>query len=318
MVSSQNLVCNTDDLIRDGFRDFDHDLNILIANILPSVSAPKGNHARSVLASAFQDYFEKYDLGYSKSSAMFEARYSANTKHGVSLEDQGRLEVGTLLGVLANNIPSAFYMLCHIYSDDSLLHDIRQELKMTCLTESSDRRTWTLNVLAMRVKCQLLHSTFQELLRVHAMGAGARYVREDVMLNNEYLLKKGMVVQMPMAVMHSDPQIWGANVADFQPRRFLKEADTARENKSQSVAYRPFGGGASLCPGRHFVTLEVMALTALMVLRFDITPLRGEWHIPTQRQESLATNVFPPDKDIGVKVRTRKGFEDVKWEHCLA
>lgn len=189
---------------------------------------------------------------------------------------------------------------------------------MTCLTESSDRRTWTLNVLAMRVKCQLLHSTFQELLRVHAMGAGARYVREDVMLNNEYLLKKGMVVQMPMAVMHSDPQIWGANVADFQPRRFLKEADTARENKSQSVAYRPFGGGASLCPGRHFVTLEVMALTALMVLRFDITPLRGEWHIPTQRQESLATNVFPPDKDIGVKVRTRKGFEDVKWEHCLA
>lgn len=301
--------------MRDGFRDFDDDLNMLIANILPSVSAPKGNHARSVLASAFQVYYEQYDLERSQSSAMTKARYSANTKHGISFQDQGRLEVGTLLGILANTIPSAFYMLCHIYSDESLLHDIRQELEMTCLTESSDRKTGTLNVLAMREKCQLLHSTFQELLRVHAMGAGARYVREDVMLNDKYLLKKGMVVQMPMAVMHSEPRIWGANVADFQPTRFLKQADAARENKSQSVAYRPFGGGASLCPGRHFVTLEVMALTALMVLRFDITPSCGKWHIPPQRQESLATNVFPPEKDIRVKVKRRKGFENMNWKY---
>ena len=301
----------------DGFRDFDRDLNRLIVNILPSVSAPKGNHARTVLASAFQGYFEQYDLERSQSSAMTRARYSANTKHGISFQDQGRLEVGTLLGILANTIPSAFYMLCHIYSDASLLHHIRQELEMAGVSKSVDQTTWTLNVLAMRETCQLLHSTFQELLRVHAMGAGARYVREDVMLNNEYLLKKGMVVQMPMAVMHSDPRIWGPEVADFQPRRFMKQTDAARENRSQSVAYRPFGGGASLCPGRHFVTLEVMALTALMVLRFDITPSCGEWHIPPQRQESLATNVFPPHKDIRVKVK-RKGFEDMKWEYVMA
>lgn len=210
---------------------------------------------------------------------MIKARYSANIKYGVSFQDQGCLEVGTLLGILANTIPSTFYMLCCIYSDAALLKDIRDELEDSCVSRTPSDKSRTLNVLTMREKSHLLHATFQEVLRVHAMGAGARYVREDTMLNNTYLLKKGMIVQMPMAVMHSDPYIWGMDVEDFRPQRFLKRSDgqrdTNKESKSKSVAYRPFGGGSSLCPGRHFVTLEVMALTALMVLRFDIEPMNG-------------------------------------------
>ena len=298
-------------------RDFDHELNLLIADVLPSILAPKGNHARSVLASAFKEYFMHYDLERSQSSAMIKARYSSNVKHGVSFHDQGRLEVGTLLGILANTVPSAFYMLCHIYSDEVLLHDVRRELETTCVNKLSDQRSWTLNILAMREKSQLLYSTFQELLRVHAMGAGSRYVREDVLLHERHLLKKGMVVQMPMAIMHSDPRIWGTNVDDFQPQRFLKQADVIRDSKSQSVAYRPFGGGVSMCPGRHFVTLEVMALTALMVLRFDIIPSGDIWHIPAQKQESLATNVFPPERDIRVKFKLREGFDDIDWHFAM-
>ena len=298
-------------------RDFDHDLNMLIADVLPSILAPKGNRARSVLASAFQEYFTHYDPEGSLSSAMIKARYSANIKHGVSFHDQGRLEVGTLLGILANTVPSAFYMICRIYSDEILLRDIRRELETACVTKTSDQSTRTLNILAMREKSQLLHSTFQELLRVHAMGAGSRYVREDVLLHDQYLLKKGMVVQMPMAIMHSDSRIWGANVDEFQSKRFLKQADITKDSKSQSVAYRPFGGGASLCPGRHFVTLEVMALTALIVLRFDVMPLEGAWRIPSQKQESLATNVFPPERDIRVKVKSRGGFEGIGWHFAM-
>ena len=171
--------------------------------------------------------------------------------------------------------------------------------------------------MAMREKAYLLHATFQELLRVHAMGAGARYVREDTMLNNQYLLKKGMIVQMPMAIMHSDPRIWGPDAGSFRPERFLKQTDVNKDSKSQSVAYRPFGGGASMCPGRHFVTLEVMALTALIVLKFDITPLGSGWQIPRQKQESLATNVFPPESDIRVGMKRRQGFEDTAWHFTM-
>lgn len=68
-----------------------------------------------------------------------------------------------------------------------------------------------------------------------------------------------------------------------------------------------------MCPGRHFVALEIMALAACMVMRFDMEPVSGKWTIPAQKQESLATNVFPPDKDIQVRVSRRQGLGDIKW-----
>jgi cytochrome P450 len=242
---------------------------------------------------------------------MIEARYSANTQHGITSQNQGRLEVGTLLGILANTIPAVFYMLVHVYSEPALLREIRDELETTSVSSiPGETTTRYLRILSMRENCHLLHSTFQELLRVHALGAGARFVREDVMLDKQYFLKKGMVVQMPTAVMHSDPTVWGTDVLEFRPRRFL--------NKHNSTAYRPFGGGASLCPGRHFVTLETLALTACMVLRYDIASVDGHLSVPPQKQDNLATNVFPPEKDVRVRVTERQEYRNVTWNFIMS
>ena len=288
-------------------RDFDHALNLLIADVLPSILAPKGNHARSELGTAFQQYFENYVSA--QSSAMIRGRHSANTRYGISSFNEGRLEVGTLIGVLANTVPAIFYTLVHIYSDPRLTSDIRNELEESGFLGTPEATSKKPNLLSMPENCPLLYSTWQEVLRVHALGAGARYILEDVMLDDHYLLRKGMVVQMPMAVMHSDAAAWGEDVQDFQPRRFIKQ-DTTRKGgfKQNLTAYRPFGGGASMCPGRHFVTLEVMGMAACMLARFDLVPIDGEWTIPRQKQESLATNVFPPETDIRVKFAIRTGL----------
>lgn len=110
----------------------------------------------------------------------------------------------------------------------------------------------------------------------------------------------------------------GPDVHIFQPRRFLKQQQTQIALKGNaSPAYRPFGGGASLCPGRHFVTLEAMALTAYFVLRFDVEPIDGPLRVPAQKQESMATNVFPPAEDTRVHVRQRQGYERVTWDFLM-
>ena len=285
--------------------------------LAPSFFAPKGNRARSELGLAFQQYFEQYARKQTQSAAMIEARYLTNTRYGLSSWNQGRLEVGVLLGILANTIPTIFYMFVHIYSDPDLLRDIRKEIETTSVSFISGKVSRYLRILTMREECVLLYSTFQELLRVHALGSSVRYVREDITLQGQYLLKKGMVVQMPMAVMHSDSSTWGADVNEFQPRRFLKLQNGTKNSKTNATAYRPFGGGASLCPGRHFVTLEAMALAASLVLRFDVEPAEGKWKIPRQKQESMATNVFPPAEDIKVKIRKRQGYEDVEWDFVM-
>ncbi|KAI9766845.1 MAG: hypothetical protein M1835_007131 [Candelina submexicana] len=266
----------------EAFWDFDRNLNTLLINLAPSLFAPRGEHARSVLGHAFQEYFEQYKPEEAGSAKLTEARQSTNTKYGLTFWNQARLEVGVLLGILANTIPAVFYTLIHVFSDPILLHDIREEIETTSLQDTAGEPVRYLKVLTMRENCGLLLSTFQEMLRVHALGSSSRYVREDVLLQDQYLLKKGMVVQMPIS-------------------------------KTNAAAYRPFGGGASLCPGRHFVTLETMALTASLVLRFDMAPVEGDWRIPTQKQESMATNVFPPEEDIRVKIRERQGYQGVNW-----
>lgn len=291
----------------NSFWEFDHALNLLIVDVLPSIFAPKGNRARKELGAAFQQYFENYNP--TQSAAMIQGRHSANTRYGISPFNQGRLEVGTLIGILANTVPAMFYALVHIYSDPRLITDIRKELEISGFVGTPEGISQNPGLLAMPETCPLLYSTWQEVLRVHALGAGSRYILEDVMLDDTFFLRKGMVVQMPMAVMHNDAAAWGEDVKVFQPRRFLKQNSVSKGGfKSSFTAYRPFGGGASLCPGRHFVTLEAMALTACMLSRFELVPLDGQWKVPRQKQESLATNVFPPEKDFRVKIVVRKGL----------
>ncbi|KAI4126970.1 MAG: hypothetical protein LQ338_003451 [Usnochroma carphineum] len=305
-------------------RDFDRDLNLLMVDVFPKLLAPKADLARSRLGRGFQRYFEQYRPGVTESSALTHTRYCINSKYSLSPWNAARLEVGVLLGVLANIIPAIFYTIVHVYHDRELLYQIRDELETTSVIKSDrDGTIRTLKIVTMREKCNLLHATFKEVLRHHALGSSARYVREDVMLDNKYLLKKGMVVQMPMAVLHKDRAAWGDDASSFRPRRFLKDGTGVTLGKGDFKptfpAFRPFGGGTSLCPGRHLATTETMALAAYMVLRYSMEPAGGgAWEIPKSKQENLATNVFPPEHDIRVRLGKREGYEDVQWDFSMS
>lgn len=288
------------------FRDFDTDLNLLLVNIAPAFIAPKGHYGRRKLANAFKRYFETDPTG--KSSALAEARYAVGQKLGLSTTNMGRLEVGTLIGVLVNTVPALVYLLYHVFSDQSLLKDIRAELESVISIDGSNSKLLTFDISILKEKSLLLLSTFQEVLRVYARGASARLVMEDTLLNNQYLLKKGAALMIPQSVMHSDISVWGST--DFDARRFLKQGLTKR---SSAASYRPFGGGATLCPGRHFAADEILAVAAMMIHKHELSPACGQWRRPTPYQPNLATNIFPPKTDIEVRIRTRPGMEDTKW-----
>lgn len=142
-----------------------------------------------------------------------------------------------------------------------------------------------------------------------------------MLLDDKYLLKQGSAVQTPMAVLHKSPAAWGEDAAAFRPRRFLKTVNgNGGENELKQIpaAFRPFGGGASLCPGRHVATMETMALVAILVLRFEVKGAgKGALVVPRSKQKSLATNVFPPERDVRVRVRRRRGLEDVRWRFVM-
>lgn len=224
----------------------------------------------------------------------------------------GRLEVGSLIGVLVNTVPGLVYLLYHVFSDQSLLKDIRAELE-TIISKDGPEKLLSFDISILKEKSLLLLSTFQEVLRVYARGASARVVMEDTVINNEYLLKKGATVIMPQSVIHSDTSVWGPN--GFHARRFLKQDSVAQASakRSSAASYRPFGGGSTICPGRHFATAELLGVAAMMIYKYELSPACGQWRLPTPRQTSWATNIFPPKHDIEVLISTRPGMEDTRW-----
>ena len=126
-----------------------------------------------------------------------------------------------------------------------------------------------------------------------------------------YHLKEGSTLYMPSGVFHTDANFWGPDVADFRPERWLKDDPDYRP--INPLAMRPFGGGQSLCPGRHFVTTEILAAAVMMVLRYDIRPVKGEWQAPATTGTNIASAVAQPDWDIEVEIEERKEFQGDEW-----
>lgn len=281
----------------------------ILVGFLPSITARKPIAARTKVAKSFEEYYKAG--GVEKASALARYRYQAEIDHNVPLEDIARYEVGGSIAVLVNTAPAAFWSLLLLHSHPGLLDDIRREIDACTKTTIQNGSTVkTLDITTLKENCPLLLSSYQEVLRYRSMGTSIREVMEDTYLD-QWLLKKGAMLQMPSRIIHQDASLWGSNVNDFNPRRFLPEE---KQNRPRDVCFRAFGGGKTLCPGRHFATNEILAVVAVFIARLDMKPVGGHWRLPTTANTNVAAVVMEPDDDIEVEIKTRQGFEDVKWD----
>ena len=287
---------------------------MLLINFLPAVMARKGHKGRAVCYEAFKRYFTKSE--HERGSSLVKARVQVCRKYAISIDDIARFELGGLLAILENTMPATFWMLYYVFSSPSILADLRLELRQILSTTEDSTGTVrrTLDVTAMKEKCPLLISVFHETLRHRSCGVSTREVIQETLLNDEYLLKQGSIIQMPSRVIHTDPGVWGPTVGDFDPRRFLK----SNRHRAPPAGFRAFGGGTTLCPGRHFASTEVLSVVAMFVLRYDLGPVAGEWRIPAPKDGNIAAAVMFPGADVEVDVRARKGFEEGSWAFGLA
>lgn len=290
----------------------------ILIGIAPSIMARKGLAGRAKVSAAFENYYRKG--GHNKASILTKNRYEVSFKNGVPIADIARYEVGGSIAILVNTAPSAFWMLILIYSHPELLCDLRQEIGSMML-EKTDKsgKTRIIDITSLKSSCPLLTSTFQEVLRYRSVGTSVREVMEDTVIDGQWLLKKGNMIQMPSRVLHCDADIWGLDVHEFKPERFLKSMSTAPRNSKTppAAAFRAFGGGSTLCPGRHFATNEVLAVVTMFIMRFDMEPLDGTWTLPTSNNTNVASVVMEPDSDVEVTISERRGLDSSSWAFGL-
>lgn len=301
--------------------------------VMPSIVAGESIRGREKLVDAFREYYRSGGHEDSGVSELVRSRFRHNSDFHIPLDDIARFEIGSLFAILGNTVPATFWLIFHIFSNPVVLADIRRELwqgVVTTTTTMSDtavtgtggqgnRLIHTLDLNHIKTGCPILLSTFKEVLRFRGTGVSTRTVTRDHLLDNTYLLKKGSTLMIPSSVQHSDPTIWGPTVGVFDHRRFLgrtKDDDSTAKIRLNPVAFRGFGGGSLLCPGRHFASTEILALAALVAVRFDLRPTiqRGIWKAPKTDNAPRAAAVPRPDTDIEVEVRVcEQAGQEAEW-----
>jgi cytochrome P450 len=279
--------------------------------LYPKFTARAGYKGRAKIAEAFKNYYNyKHNL---EGSAVVKGRYEALTK-GFNTDDLASFDIGLCVASTMNSIPGVFWFLVQVYSSPTLLASLRAEIE-TLVTHKTGSNEAIINVVSFIKSCPILTSTWQETLRSTSATVTARTVTEDIMLNNQYLLKKGSYIQMATGPMHLSPSIWGSDSKSFNPARFTASTVSPlpkAEQKQRKIGFAPFGGGAILCPGRYFASTEIMGVVATLVMGFEIVSRDGgKLRIPSIKKQTMAVQVRHPVGDIDVSIKRREGWENV-------
>ncbi|MFC9842374.1 cytochrome P450 [Streptomyces sp. NPDC060223] len=101
--------------------------------------------------------------------------------------------------------------------------------------------------------------------------AFAREARQATVLGGVHPMRQGAWALVLTAMLHRDPDVWGADAEEFDPERFDAKAVRARP----AHTFKPFGTGARACIGRQFALHEATLVLGLLLRRYELRPDPG-------------------------------------------
>jgi cytochrome P450 len=245
---------------------------------------------------------------------MISEMYEANKSHGLTSSEAAKMEMATSLAMLSSGSNTTFWLLYQIFSDACALKEIRKELSQLSTVDAVSEKT-TCRILSLdliKTHCPTLNAMLNETLRFHSSVINIKQVQHNTTLAEQYLLKKNAIVMIPGQSIHHEKDIWGPEADEFNHLRFLK-GDNKRK-LSNTSSFRPFGAGATMCPGRHFSSNIILSLAAMVVLQYNIVPVEGKWRAPTKRNADIWNAMPKPDWDVDVNILKLVHDQEVDWK----
>ncbi|KAH7381244.1 cytochrome P450 [Phaeosphaeria sp. MPI-PUGE-AT-0046c] len=298
--------------IEASWYEFVPGISHLLYSPFPYFTARKAMQARARIINAFRKYFETG--GHLQAFPMIPEMYEANNSRGLAPSESAKMEMATSLAMLSSGANTTFWVLYHIFSNPSALQDIREELLAVSKTDCTEVRPVcrTIDLSLVKTECPTLVAILNETLRFHSSVINIKQVQHDTTLADEYLLKKNGIVMIPGQSIHHDKEIWGSRADAFDHLRFLDPQ--SKRNLSTTSAFRPFGAGATMCPGRHFSTNVILGLVAMVVVQYDFSPVEGQWKAPTTRNADIWNAMPKPDRDLMITISRRHDDNDADWK----
>jgi cholesterol 7alpha-monooxygenase len=227
-----------------------------------------------------------------------------------------RYQVAMMWASVANTMPATFWLMYFILSNHSILSRVVDEIQAVC---DSDEKTETIH-LAKLNKLVLLNACITETLRLSSGSLIMRIVKKPVTLTlssgQSFSFRKGDHVGLCPPLTHMDSDVY-EDPAVFNPDRWLQGSTDEQLMESSlgkisllkdgkelppGVAYLPFGGGATLCPGRKFARNEVKTLAVYLLKSFKLSLVNDDSKPPEFDGSRCGLGIFPPKNDIYVNV----------------
>ncbi|KAG8965697.1 hypothetical protein FRC00_003172 [Tulasnella sp. 408] len=290
------------DLI-DRMWEFDDSFHHILSR--PPFLLRKVYETRQELYRIFSDYVGDDD----RSETMREGAFGLATARAENLKEAGSsvqmragCEIPLFHALHANATPTAFWVLAYILSTpglkDRILLEIGPALKSR--TKIDDDPDIDIAYLVSPKSCPLIHSCLYEAMRLTSGSLSTRLVEKPTAIGT-YTLYPRNAVFVPSRIVHLAEDHWGPDVLQFDPDRFIKRPEELRPG---NMWLRPFGGGATICPGRQYAGNEVKLFVAAVLRRFEVELRPGE-SVPPVDNSIPSAGMMKPARDVAVELAPR-------------
>ncbi|KAG8060831.1 hypothetical protein GUJ93_ZPchr0002g24845 [Zizania palustris] len=100
----------------------------------------------------------------------------------------------------------------------------------------------------------------------------------DVKAAAPVIIPQGTNMWIDVVAMHRDAALWGEDVNEFRPERFMREA--VQGGCRHRLGFLPFGFGGRICVGRNLTAMELRVVLTMVLRRFSLEVAPHYRHAP--------------------------------------